>query len=134
MFYRKNDYKELSVWLILNYFKQYIDISKYFDIIGFMNEIKILKVLANETRRQILVWLKDPKRYFPKAQCDVERDGVCCGLIQEKAGLSQSTISHYLSLLEKAGLLVASRSGQWTYYKRNEKMIAEFVSRFMKNL
>ena len=30
-----------------------------------MNEIDIFKALANETRLNILKWLKDPGKYFP---------------------------------------------------------------------
>jgi len=93
-----------------------------------MNEIAIYKALANETRRNILMWLKTPQQYFPKWDVrDVEL-GVCCGFIQERAGLSQSTISTYLSLLEQCGLLLATRHKQWTYYKRNESVINDFGS------
>lgn len=91
--------------------------------------MKILKALANDTRWQIMTWLQDPKQHFPQAQCDVEAEGVCCGLIQQKAGLSQSTISHYLAILERAGLLTSKRSGQWTFYKRNEAVIQQFIAK-----
>lgn len=99
-----------------------------------MNEMMILKALANDTRRQMMSWLKEPRKHFPHAQSDVDRDGVCCGLIQAKAGLSQSTISYYLALLERAGLLTARRSGQWTFYKRNEKTISDFLKRLSSDL
>lgn len=94
-----------------------------------MDEMKILKALANDTRRQIMTWLKEPKRYFPQAQGDADKDGICCGLIQQKAGLSQSTISYYLSILERAGLLTSKRSGQWTFYKRNEVVVQQFIAK-----
>ena len=66
--------------------------------------------------------LQAPELHFPdyKITCDKESLGVCVGHIQQKAGLTQSTISEYLSLLQKAGLVTATRIGQWTYYKRNE--------------
>jgi ArsR family transcriptional regulator len=54
------------------------------------------------------------------------------GAICEKLGLSQSTASHYLALLEQAGLVVARRCGQWTYYERNEaaiRSLSEFLQR-----
>ncbi len=99
-----------------------------------MNEKLIFKALANETRRQILAWLKHPKQSFPNAASNVARDGVCCGLIQQKAGLAQSTVSHYLHLLEQAGLVTTMRSGQWTFYKRNEAFIEQFIAKLGASL
>ena len=89
----------------------------------------VLKALTNETRLKILGWLKDPKRNFGYQEVgDFVDDGVCVSLIQKKAGLSQSTISSYLALLTRAGLIRAKRVGQWTYYRRNEDAIRRFVS------
>lgn len=99
-----------------------------------MNEKLIFKALANDTRRQILSWLKNPKQHFPAAQSDVVNDGVCCGLIQQKTGLAQSTVCHYLSLLEQAGLVTTTRSGQWTLYKRNESVITQFIAKLVASL
>jgi ArsR family transcriptional regulator len=48
--------------------------------------------------------------------------------IQEKAGLSQSTISNYMGLLKDAGLVDSERHGQWTFYRRNEDAIREFLA------
>lgn len=87
-----------------------------------MDQIEIFKALANKTRLQILNWLKEPEKHFTdyKMSCEHNKLGVCVGHIQQKAGLTQSTISEYLSLLQRAGLVSATRMGQWTYYKRNE--------------
>ncbi|WP_443094344.1 ArsR/SmtB family transcription factor [Pedobacter mendelii] len=69
-------------------------------------------------------WLKEPAENFPdQANADFENIGVCVGQIQIKAGLSQSTISEYLSILQRADLVSATRVGQWTYYKRNKEGI-----------
>jgi DNA-binding transcriptional ArsR family regulator len=54
--------------------------------------------------------------------------------IQEKAGLSQSTTSQYLAVLENAGLVIPTRLGKWTYYKRNEKAIAAFMKQMKSDL
>ena len=89
-----------------------------------MEQVEIFKALSNKTRLQILCWLKEPEKNFPVeeygAQCAT---GVCVGSIQQKAGLTQSTISEYLTILLRANLVVATRSGQWTYYRRNEDAI-----------
>ena len=91
-----------------------------------MDQIEIFKALSNKTRLQILTWLKDPEQHFPdhKISCEHSKLGVCVGHIKQKAGLTQSTISEYLSLLQRAGLVTATRMGQWTYYKRNEEAFA----------
>lgn len=94
--------------------------------------ITILKALANENRLQILQWLKEPKKNFKSQTCDVEQDGVCVGLIEAKTGLSQSTVSQYLMLLQQAGLITMERRGQWTFCKRNEKTIKEFIKQLDK--
>jgi len=87
-----------------------------------MDQVEIFKALSNKTRLQILNWLKNPSENFPEQpNADFENVGVCVGQIQIKAGLSQSTISEYLSVLQRADLVSATRIGQWTYYKRNNE-------------
>jgi ArsR family transcriptional regulator len=90
--------------------------------------LKLLKAVGNEKRLQILEWLKNPEQNFPPHR-EVEGfgNGVCVAFIQEKAGLSQSTTSQYLAILEEAGLVIPTRIGKWTYYKRNEAGISAFL-------
>lgn len=90
-----------------------------------MDQVEIFKALSNKTRLQILNWLKEPEKHFPGHQpsCGENNVGVCVGHIQRKTGLTQSTISEYLSILQRAGLVNATRMGQWTYYQRNETAI-----------
>lgn len=92
-----------------------------------MENVELLKTLTNEYRMQIILWLKNPKDYFQnKTDVDEEEVGVCVGEIQKKLNLTQSTTSHYLSMLEKSNLLIATRIGKWTYYRRNDEVIEEF--------
>lgn len=85
-----------------------------------MDQVAIFKALSNTTRLQMLEWLKDPETNFPgQKECGYAH-GVCVGQLQAKAGLTQSTVSEYLSMLQRTGLVTATRVGQWTYYKRNE--------------
>lgn len=92
-----------------------------------MDQVEIFKALANKTRLQILTWLKEPEAHFPEIikEAETANVGVCVGLIHKKSGLTQSTISAYLALLQRAGLVTATRIGQWTYYARNEQAIRE---------
>jgi DNA-binding transcriptional ArsR family regulator len=92
-----------------------------------MNITTVLKALANDKRLKILEWLKEPAKHFKSAHCDVAKEGVCVGLIEEKSGLSQSTVSQYLLLLQQAGLITTERRGQWTFCKRNDKGWKQFI-------
>lgn len=96
--------------------------------------IDVLKALANERRLQILEWLKEPAKHFTSEHCDVNREGVCVGLIEKKIGLSQSTVSQYLLQLQKAQLITMHRCGQWTYCKLNQPFIDEFIKELKNNL
>jgi len=93
-----------------------------------------LKALDNPVRLAILEWLKDPRKNFPSQEVDPEEVGVCVSIIQERAGLSQSTISLYLASLQRAQLVTSQRIGPWTYYKRNEKMIAALLDQLKTRL
>jgi DNA-binding transcriptional ArsR family regulator len=103
-----------------------IGISGIPDVSLGMDQVDIFKALSNKTRLLILKWLKEPEVYFPEYYNDayskeITDMGVCVGQIQQKAKLTQSTVSEYLSLLQRAGLVESTRVGQWTYYKRNEE-------------
>lgn len=100
-----------------------------------MDIVTISKVLSNTTRVKILQWLKDPETNFPPHQ-DIDHfdDGVCVGYIQDKTGLSQSTISTYLNSMQQASLVLPTRHGKWTYYKRNEAVIKEYIGALSTNL
>ncbi len=84
-----------------------------------------LRAIANERRLRILDWLKDPTAHFaPQRDGDLVRDGVCGVQIAEKLGISQPTLSEHMRVLTQAGLVVAKRTKQWTFYRRNETAIA----------
>lgn len=97
-----------------------------------MDRDEILKALAHPTRLDILDWLKQPEKHFAGQEHPLEL-GVCAGQF-ERCGLSQSTVSAHLGTLHRAGLVTTKRLGQWIFYKRNEAVIAEFLSRLHKEL
>ena len=95
--------------------------------------IDMFKALSNQTRFEIMYWLADPDVAFK----DLEQHhggglpdwgGACVGTIQEKSGLSQSTISGYLHTMQRAGLVEARRHEKWTYYRVNADAIAAMQS------
>ena len=104
-----------------------------------MDLIEVFKALSNETRLNILVWLKDPGANFgPQGIHFSEpvdlKGGVCVESISERAGISQSTASNYLTMMRRAGLLLSERHGKWTYYRRDEKAIAELAQQLEREL
>ncbi|MEL6918602.1 MAG: transcriptional regulator [Bacteroidota bacterium] len=100
-----------------------------------MNITEISKILSNQTRVNILKWLKEPEANFPPHQdIDHFNDGVCVGYIHDKTGLSQSTISTYLTSMQNANLIIPTRHGKWTYYRRNEEIIGAYINALRKDL
>lgn len=93
----------------------------------------IIKALAHPVRREILSWLKDPQKSFPSQEHSLEL-GVCAGKIFEKSALSQSTISVHLATLQKAGLIISRKIGQWVFYSRNDAQIEKFLKRINHEL
>jgi len=95
-----------------------------------------LKVLANPTRRAVLTWLGKPEEAFRDYTQLYPYDvhGVCASLIQEKAGLSQPATSLSLKALQDLGFIQATKVGKWTYYKRNESILADVLKRLLVDL
>lgn len=98
--------------------------------------VRALRALSNPMRLQLLLWLREPDRHFSLegAIADPVEVGVCVSHIQAKVGLAQSTVSAYLTDLQRAGLVRATRVGKWTHYKRDEQRIADLVAAFGQTL
>ena len=90
-----------------------------------MDRDEILKALAHPVRVNILAWLKEPQLHFPTQEHPFDL-GVCAGQF-ERCGLSQSTVSSHLAVLQRAGLVTTRRVGQWIFYRRDEEAIASFL-------
>jgi DNA-binding transcriptional ArsR family regulator len=83
----------------------------------------------------ILEWLNDPRGHFPpQVDGDLVRDGVCGVLIAQKLKISQPTPSERMKSLTKAGLVSTKRIKQWTFYRRNEKRIAEIKKALVRGI
>ena len=90
---------------------------------------RALHAIADPTRRRILQALKEGEA---EAEATRHRAGaigpcLCAGEIEERVKLSQPTISHHMAILTKAGLVEATKKGQWRWYRRNEKAIRLMV-------
>jgi len=89
-----------------------------------MGRDTIFRALANRNRLQILDWLKNPCKHFPRqVDGDLVKDGVCGLLIARKLRVSHPTASEHLKVLAQTGLIRGKRIKQWTFYKRSEANI-----------
>jgi|ERR1700722_6542463 len=88
-----------------------------------------LHAIADPTRRRILQTLKEGALAAKAAGKSSAALGwcLCAGDIETRIQLSQSTISHHMTILTKAGLVEATKQGQWRWYRRNEKAIRQVV-------
>jgi DNA-binding transcriptional ArsR family regulator len=89
----------------------------------------ILHAIADPARRKILDALKE------KDASSVGREtGLCASDIKARVPLSQPTISHHMAILLKAGLVEATRMGQWILYRRQEKILRNFIKELRREL
>lgn len=91
----------------------------------------VYKVLADPTRLLMLRMLGDVGglccRVVPGPSSEGEAQyGLCVQDFVAHLHLPQSTVSHHLSLLRKAGLVQNMKKGLWVYYYRDEAAIAAF--------
>lgn len=94
---------------------------------------EVFKALSHPARRQILAWLKEPKKHFEQQLLPFE-NGVCAGRIFDRTELSPSTVSAHLACLQRAGLLSTTKIGQWIFYKRNDALIETFQRHLLEAL
>jgi DNA-binding transcriptional ArsR family regulator len=98
-------------------------------------EVDVLRALSNRARLEILQWLRDPAANFgPQAVGDFDVEGVCVSTIQERAGMSQPTVSAHLKILHQAGLVTRQKMGAWHFYKRDEGAIRRFAETLLTSL
>jgi ArsR family transcriptional regulator len=92
---------------------------------------RTLHAIADPTRRRILQALKAGESTGKAGAMETR---LCAGDIEERVRLSQPTISHHMGILTKAGLVEATKKGQWRWYRRNEKAIRGIVKRLRGEL
>lgn len=114
--------------------------THYFGITrgGHMDPLRILKALSNPHRLDIILWLKHPEKEFgvqvhTKTLIDFP-NSVSVKSIQKRCGVSQSSISTFMSILENAELVESRKIDQYTYFRRNEKVIYEFGEWYNKEV
>ena len=91
-----------------------------------MDKDEILKALAHPKRLEMLGWMKEPEQHFSSQHHPLDM-GICAKQF-ERCGLSQSTVSAHLAVLQRAGLVKTRRVGQWIFYTRDEETISGFLA------
>ena len=88
---------------------------------------RALHAIADPTRRRILQALRHTETDAKTQRVGEASACLCAGDIEARVQLSQPTISHHMAILTKAGLVEATKKGQWRWYRRNEKAIRQVV-------
>jgi ArsR family transcriptional regulator len=78
----------------------------------------LFKALNDPTRREMLELLKD--------------GDMNAGEIAAKFNMTKPSISHHLDLLKQAGLVNASKEGQFIIYSLNTTVVDEIVKWFLQ--
>jgi DNA-binding transcriptional ArsR family regulator len=100
-----------------------------------MLDPEVMAALASPKRLQVLEWLRDPRAHFPpQRDGDLVDDGVCVLFIANKLGVAQPTATAHMQALARAGLVTSKRIGQWTFYKRDEAVLAALKLKIAEEL
>jgi DNA-binding transcriptional ArsR family regulator len=78
----------------------------------------VFKALNDQTRRDILELLR--------------KGDMTAGEIADQFHISKPSISHHLDLLKQAGLVEASKQGQFIYYSLNTTVVDELIKWVLK--
>lgn len=76
----------------------------------------------------ILRLLAEPQKHFGHQwSADPVAFGVCMTMIAEEIAVSQPTASRHLDLLKQAGFITVRKHQKWSYCKRDEAAIRDYL-------
>lgn len=78
------------------------------------SEVRIFKALADINRLKIIKLLKEGE--------------LCVCELTAVLSTSQSTVSHHLSVLRKAGLIKERKEGKWSYFRLSDGAVIEILN------
>jgi len=88
-----------------------------------------IKAMASEVRLTILRQLREPQKHFAgQWSADPTEFGVCMTLIADALQVAQPTASRHLDILKQAGFITVQKQHKWSYCKRNEAAIQEYLA------
>jgi DNA-binding transcriptional ArsR family regulator len=77
----------------------------------------LFRALASRPRREILQMLASASTQEAGSGCCGSPHDVCACTFSEQLGLSPATVSHHMTILRDAGLVVGRKDGLWVYYR-----------------
>jgi ArsR family transcriptional regulator len=83
--------------------------------------VQVFKLLSDETRLRILLYLAREGELHVTALCD-------------KLGQSQPAVSHHLALLRVAGLIEARRDGKHNFYSIRQEHFHRIIAELFRNI
>jgi DNA-binding transcriptional ArsR family regulator len=78
-------------------------------------QIKLFRALSDDQRMKLFQLICTESRLCNLKYDEPPYHGNCVSQLKKKTKLSQSTISHHISLLETAGLVRREKIGKWEY-------------------
>jgi len=94
-------------------------------------QIKLFRALSDDQRMKLFNLICTESRLCNLKYDEPPYHGNCVSQLKKKTRLSQSTISHHISLLEDAGLIRREKVGKWEYLfpvTENFDSIEKFIS------
>ena len=87
-----------------------------------------IKAMASEKRLTVLRLLANPQGHFGQQwSADPAAFGVCMTLIAEALAVAQPTASRHLDILRQAGFITVRKHLKWSYCKRDETAIRDYL-------
>ncbi|OPX76724.1 MAG: DNA-binding transcriptional repressor ArsR [Methanosaeta sp. PtaB.Bin018] len=93
--------------------RRLLSLMKAIDMDGPEGEVEVFKAVADPCRLRILKLLKEGE--------------LCVCEIMTALSKPQSSTSHHLSILRKAGLVKERRDGKWFYYRLADSAVNEMI-------
>jgi DNA-binding transcriptional ArsR family regulator len=90
---------------------------------------RMLRAIADPSRRRILQILKEEH-----STLQPQRAGLCASDVERHLRLAQSTVSHHMAVLHRAGLVRSRKEGLWVWYQRNEEVLRELGRNLVRSL
>lgn len=81
-----------------------------------------VRAIADPARRRVLAALKGHTETARN-----KNKGMSASDIEKRLKLAQPTISHHMKVLQRAGIVEATREGHWRRYCRNEAAITAML-------
>lgn len=90
------------------------------DILGYREDVKLIKALADENRLAILELLQSGEK--------------CGCVLLEELNITQSTLSHHMKILCDSGIVDSRKEGKWMHYFlsfEGTKALRQMVEKYM---